>query len=87
MPNLSMAASCCSLQGDDTFKERIEEAVKVAPGKDSELLRFPMSLGEPRQDKDRNGDVCTVLDVTFSPQAVDMAEQSRHDPDLPSIWP
>ena len=69
------------------FRERIEEAVKVAPGKDSELLRFPMSVGDPRQDKDRNGDACTVLDVVFSPQAIAMAERSRQDLTNASIPP
>ncbi len=49
----------------------------MAPGKDSELLRFPMSLGDPRQDKDHSGEPCTVLDIVFSPQTMDMAEKSR----------
>ena len=39
-----------------------------------------MSLGDPRQDKDHSGQPCTVLDVVFSPQAMDMAEHSRQDP-------
>ncbi|CAL5220844.1 g2928 [Coccomyxa viridis] len=64
-------------QGDEKFRQRIEEAVKVAPGEGSELLRFPMSLGDPRQDKDHSGQPCTVLDIVFSPQTMDMAEHSR----------
>lgn len=71
-----------SPQGDEKFRQRIEGAVKVAPGKDSELLRFPMSLGDPREDKDHSGEPCTVLDIVFSPQTMDMAGNSRQDPTI-----
>ena len=36
-------------------------------------MRIPMSLGPPREDLDKNGDVCTVYDVVFHPDAVDGA--------------
>lgn len=34
-------------------------------------MRIPMSLGPPREDLDKNGEVCTVYDVVFHPDAVE----------------
>ena len=36
-------------------------------------MRIPMSLGPPREDLDKNGEVCTVYDVVFHPDAVEGA--------------
>ena len=33
-------------------------------------MRIPLSLGQPREDLDKNGSVCTVYDVVFHPEAV-----------------
>lgn len=65
------------MQGDQQLKAHIEAAVKGFQGSESELLRFPMSLGDPRLDKDHSGEPCTVLDIVFSPRVVQLAEASR----------
>ena len=36
-------------------------------------MRIPLSLGPPREDLDKSGDVCTVYDVVFHPDAVEGA--------------
>ena len=36
-------------------------------------MRIPLSLGPPREDLDKNGEVCTVYDVVFHPDAVEGA--------------
>ncbi|CAK0783248.1 hypothetical protein CVIRNUC_006447 [Coccomyxa viridis] len=64
-------------EGDQQLRAHIEAAVKGFQGSASELLRFPMSLGDPRLDKDHSGEPCTVLDIVFSPRVVQMAESSR----------
>ena len=49
-------------------------------GADDELpLRIPLSLGPPREDLDREGNVCGVYDVVFHPKTVASA---LDDPDF-----
>ena len=55
-----------------------EHVDKPAPVDDAETaeevqMRIPLSLGPPREDLDKGGDVCTVYDVVFNPEAVEMA--------------
>ena len=42
-------------------------------GSDELQMRIPMSLGPPREDLDKSGEVCTVYDVVFHPDAVEGA--------------
>lgn len=66
-----------SLQGQAKLKEQIEEAVKGHQGIKDELLKFPMSMGDPRLDKDHSEELCTVLDVVYSTQVLELAQSSR----------
>ena len=47
--------------------------VPAASGADTEevQMRIPLSLCPPREDLDKTGDVCTVYDVVFHPEAVE----------------
>lgn len=65
------------MQSSEELKAQIEKAVRGSEGTDDEMLRFPLSLGEPRLDKDHSGGDCTVLDVIFSPDVLRTAEASR----------
>ena len=65
------------MQGDQQLRANVEAAVKGFQGSESGLLRFPMSLGDPRLDRDHSGEPCTVLDTVFSPRVVQLAESSR----------
>jgi hypothetical protein len=40
---------------------------------DEVQMRIPLSLGPPREDLDKSGEVCTVYDVVFHPDAVEGA--------------
>lgn len=66
------------MQVGATLQAQVEEAVRGFQGPDNELLCFPMSLGDPCMDKDHSGEPCTVLDVVYATQVLQMAEASRH---------
>ena len=55
--------------------EHVDKPAPVEADPDSEevQMRIPLSLGPPREDLDKTGEVCTVYDVVFNPEAVDMA--------------
>ncbi len=40
---------------------------------DEVQMRIPLSLGPPREDLDKEGDVCTVYDVVFHPETIEGA--------------
>ena len=65
------------MQGDQQLKADVEAAVKGFKGSKSELLRFPMSLGDLQMDRDHSGEPCTVLDIVLSPRVVQLAKSSR----------
>ena len=45
-------------------------------------LRIPLSLGPPREDLDKHGELCTVYDVVFHPETI---QNSLADTDLSLI--
>ena len=47
--------------------------VEGAENAEEVQMRIPMSLGPPREDLDKTGEVCTVYDVVFNPEAVELA--------------
>jgi len=51
--------------------------VKGHQGIEDELLKFPMSMGDPRPDKDHSAELCTVLDVVYGTQVLELAQSSR----------
>ena len=57
--------------------EHVDAPAPVESGEDASSeevqMRIPLSLGPPREDLDKNGDVCTVYDVVFHPDAVEGA--------------
>jgi len=53
------------------------QSLEALSGADAEHLRFPLSLGEPRNDLDRQGDPCTVLDCVFNTDVVRGAQSLR----------
>ena len=55
--------------------DHVDKPAPVEGADDSEevQMRIPMSLGPPREDLDKSGEVCTVYDVVFNPEAVEMA--------------
>jgi len=59
-------------------------AVEPAPSSsgDELPLRIPLSLGPPREDLDKEGDVCTCYDVVFHPSTV---ESSLGDEDFRNL--
>ena len=52
--------------------EHVDKPAPVEASQESEeiQMRIPMSLGPPREDLDKGGDVCRVYDVVFHPDAV-----------------
>jgi len=51
--------------------------VKGHQGIENEHLKFPMSMGDPRLDKDHSAELCTVLDVVYGTQVLELAQSSR----------
>jgi hypothetical protein len=58
--------------------ERVCEALdKVAVEDPGDVLRFPLSLGPIRDDRDRSGERCHVLDIVFNSSVLREAQVSR----------
>lgn len=58
--------------------KQIEQAAASAEGyAESECLRFPLSLGETKHEKDNKGEACTVCDVVFNDVALKQADHFR----------
>ena len=53
--------------------DHVDKPAPVEGAEDAEevQMRIPMSLGPPREDLDKTGEVCTVYDVVFHPDAVE----------------
>lgn len=81
----SWHACFLSFQDDGQLKKEIAEALNGFKGTEDARLRFPISVGEPRQEKDHTGDSCTALDVAFNPRVVQIAESSRQSTPTSSI--
>ena len=47
---------------------------KDIPYSDQKGIRIPLSLGEPREDFDRKGNICQVYDVIWNPGTVKKAK-------------
>ena len=58
-------------QSDHVDPPSAEEAAALDDG--TLPLRIPLSLGPPREDLDKSGEVCAVYDVVFHPDAVEGA--------------
>lgn len=60
--------------------EEVEKAIAAAAdegGAGAEALRFPVSLGEARNDLDKKGLPCTVYDVVLNQEVIAAAGESR----------
>ncbi|KAK9824576.1 hypothetical protein WJX72_011454 [[Myrmecia] bisecta] len=57
--------------------EVVEALAKAGDREGSEALRFPLSLGEARNDLDRKGDPCTLFDVILNSDVVKQAMAFR----------
>ena len=67
--------------------EEVEKAIAAAAEEHSagaEAVRFPVSLGEARNDLDKKGVPCTVYDVVFNDEVIDAATKSRYA--CPAWW-
>ena len=55
--------------------DHVDKPAPVDASTDSEevQMRIPLSLGPPREDLDKSGEVCTVYDVVVHPDAVEAA--------------
>lgn len=50
---------------------------KAALGEPEDILRFPLSLGEIREDRDHSGEACSVLDIIFNSNVLREAQTVR----------
>ena len=80
LPGFVAKTRSATNQGNKVFinvcqSEHVDKPAPVSNGENVEevQMRIPMSLGPPREDLDKSGEVCTVYDVVFHPEAVDGA--------------
>lgn len=66
------------LQVPEEVKQQIEKAAAAVDSyAESECLRFPLSLGETKLEKDNKGEGCIVFDIVYNDEAMKQAMQFR----------
>ncbi len=58
----------------DEVRTALERAELEDPG---EILRFPLSMGDLRMDRDHSGEACHVLDTVFNNDVLKQAQTFR----------
>lgn len=79
-----------SVDGAGIVPEEVEKAIAAAAEEDgagADALRFPVSLGEARNDLDKKGVPCTVYDVVLNEEIIEAASKSRCVYKVSSIAP
>lgn len=62
----------------EDVKQQVEQAAAAVEGyAESECLRFPLSLGETKHEKDNKGEDCRVFDVVYNDEALKQAMHFR----------
>lgn len=61
-------------QMSEEVRTALERAELEDPG---EILRFPLSMGDLRMDRDHSGEACHVLDIVFNRDVLKQAQTFR----------